>query len=69
MMSTRSALFACSRVADVAPGVAGVVLDHPDQQQGEPAQLDVRADPVFAVVEDRAQVEGTSAPRERALPR
>ncbi len=29
-------------VADVAPGVVGGVLDHADQQQGEPAQLDAR---------------------------
>src|SRR5665811_2593221 len=45
-------------VADVAPGLIGGVLDHPKQQQGQPAQLDVRADPVLAVVEDRAQAEG-----------
>jgi len=45
-------------VADVAPGVAGGVLDDPDQQQREPAQLGVGADPVLAVVEYRAQPEG-----------
>jgi len=38
----------------VAPGVAGGVLDDPDQQQGEPAQLDVGTDPVLPVVEHRA---------------
>ncbi len=42
-------------VADVAPGVVGDVFHHPQQQQREPAQLDVRADPVFAVVEHRPQ--------------
>src|SRR6266566_1690283 len=41
-------------VADVAPGVVGGVLDHPEQQQREPAQLDVGADAVFPVVEHRA---------------
>jgi len=45
-------------VADVASGVGGGVLDHAEQEQGEPAQLDVGADPVLAVVEDRAQAEG-----------
>jgi hypothetical protein len=48
-------------VADVAPGVAGGVLDHPDQQQCEPAQLDVGADPVLAVVEHRPQAEGAQS--------
>ena len=43
--------------AGVAPGVAGGVLDHPQEQQREPAQLDVGADAVFAVVEHRAQPE------------
>src|SRR5512135_2811394 len=45
---------------DVAPGAVGGVLDDPDQQQGEPAQLDVGADPVLPVVEHRPE-------RERAL--
>jgi len=40
-------------VAGVAPGVAGGVLDEADQQEREPAQLDVGTDPVFAVVEHR----------------
>jgi hypothetical protein len=44
-------------VADVAPRVAGGVLDDPDKQQGEPAQLDMAADAVLAVVEDRPQPE------------
>ena len=44
-------------VAHVAPGVGAGVLNHPDQQQGEPAQLDVGADPVLAVVEHGPQPE------------
>jgi len=44
-------------VADVAPGVAGLVLDDPDQQQRQPAQQDVRADVVFAAVIDGPQVQ------------
>jgi len=42
-------------VTDVAPGVAGRVLDDPDEEEREPAELDVGADAVFAVVEDRSQ--------------
>lgn len=42
-------------LANVAPGVAGVVLGDPDQQQAEPAQLDVGAEPVLPVVEHRPQ--------------
>ncbi len=38
-------------VTDVAPGVAGAVLDDADDQQREPAELDVASDPVLAVVE------------------
>src|SRR5680860_1447637 len=45
-------------VGDVAAGVAGGVLDGPDQQQREPAQLDVAADAVLAVVEHRPQTQG-----------
>jgi hypothetical protein len=45
-------------VADVAPAVVCGVLDNPHEQQCEPAQLDVCPDPVFAVVEDRAESEG-----------
>lgn len=41
--------------ADVAPGVADGVLDDPDQQQRELAQLAAGADPVLPVVEHRAQ--------------
>lgn len=36
-------------VADVAPGVVGGVLHDPDEQQCEPAELDVGADAVLAV--------------------
>ena len=42
-------------VADVAPGVLRLVLDGADEQEREPAELDVGADAVFAVVEDRPQ--------------
>ena len=42
-------------VADVAPGAAGLMLDGADEQERQPAQLDVGADAVFAVVEDRPQ--------------
>ena len=45
-------------VAEVAPGVAGVGLGDPDQQQREPAEQHVRADPVFFAVVDRSQIEG-----------
>ena len=48
-------------VADVAPGVAGGVLDHPQEQQRQPAKLDVGADAVLAVVEHRAQPQGVRA--------
>src|SRR3954451_2168945 len=41
-------------VARVAPGVAGGVLHKVVQQEGDPAELDVGADAVLAVVEDRA---------------
>ena len=44
-------------VGEVPPGVAGLDLDRSDQEQGEPAQLDVRDDPVGAPVVDGAQVE------------
>lgn len=39
------------------PGVPGGGLGDADQQQGQPAQQDVGADPVLAPVVDRAQVE------------
>jgi hypothetical protein len=39
-------LDAVELVGDVAPRVAGLGLDHTDQQQREPAQLDVGDDPV-----------------------
>ena len=42
-------------VAHVAPGVARLVLDSADEQEREPAELDVGADAVFAIVEDRTQ--------------
>jgi hypothetical protein len=40
------------------PGLPGGVLDDPQQEQREPAELDVGADAVLAVVEDRPQREG-----------
>jgi len=46
-------------VWDVAPGLVGGVRDHPHQQQRKPAELDVRADAVLAVVEHQPQPEGT----------
>ncbi len=45
-------------VAQVAPGVAGLGLGDAEQQQGQPAQLDVGLDALLLVVVDRAQVEG-----------
>ena len=50
----RAEVQALKLVAHVAPGVAGLVLDDPDQQQREPAEQDVRADAVFAAVMDGA---------------
>ena len=44
-------------LADVAPGVTGRVLDDPHEQQPQPAELHVAADPVLAVMKDRAQSE------------
>jgi hypothetical protein len=44
-------------VAGVAPVVADGVLHDPEEQQREPAELDVAADPVLAVVEDRSKTE------------
>jgi hypothetical protein len=49
---------ACEFVAGVAPGVGEYDLDHPDDEQGEPAQLDVGLDAFVLVVEHRAQVDG-----------
>src|SRR5690606_27763054 len=43
---------------DAVPGVAGGGLDDADQQEREPAEDDVGADPVFEPVIDRAQLEG-----------
>jgi len=42
-------------VTDIAPGVAGTVLDDADEQQPEPAELDVGTDPVLAVMEHRPE--------------
>jgi hypothetical protein len=42
-------------VANVAPGVADTVLDDPDKQQREPAELDVASYSVLAVMENRSQ--------------
>jgi len=33
--------------ADVAPGVVGGILDHPQAQQSEPTPLDVHSEPVL----------------------
>src|SRR5712691_8391708 len=44
-------------VAEVAPGFAGGVLGDADEEQGEPAEQDVGADPVFLAVVDGAQLE------------
>jgi len=52
----RAEVHALELVAEVAPGVAGLVLGDPDQQQREPAEDHVRADPVFFAVADGAQV-------------
>ena len=41
----------------VAPGVTGGGLGDPDEQQRQPAQLDVGADAVLAVVVDGPQLE------------
>jgi hypothetical protein len=45
-------------VSQVAPGVAGGGLGDPDEQQRQPAQLDVGADAVLPEVVDRPQLEG-----------
>ncbi len=52
----RAEVQALGLVADVAPGVAGFVLDDADQQQRQPAEQDVRADAVLAAVIDGSQV-------------
>ena len=44
-------------VGDLVPGGAGGRLGDPDEQEGEPAQDDVGADPLFQPVVDRAQVD------------
>jgi len=44
-------------VAEVALGVGGLVLGDPDQQQRQPAEEHVRADPVFLAMVHGAQVE------------
>ena len=44
-------------VAEVAPGIAGVVLGDADQQQRQPTEQHVRSDPLFLAMVDRAQVE------------
>ena len=51
----RYEVHAVELVAHIAPGVAGPVLDDTDQQQTEPARLDVAPDPVLAVMEDRPE--------------
>ena len=42
---------------DVLPGFTGFVLADPDEQESQPAQGDVRADPFFTPVVDRPQIE------------
>ena len=41
-------------MAEVASGVLGPVLGHPDQQQGQPAEHDVGPDPLLLAVVHRA---------------
>jgi len=50
-------------VAQVSPGVTGDVLGDADEQQRQPAQLDVGADAVLAVVEHRPQRKASFMPR------
>ena len=50
-------VYALQLVAEVAPGVVGLVLGDPDQQQRQPAEEHVRADAVFLAVVDRPQVQ------------
>jgi hypothetical protein len=50
-------MLAVELVANAAPGVAGGVVDDPDQEEGESAGLGVGADAVFLVVEDGARAE------------
>ena len=45
-------------VSDVSPGVAGCVLDDSDEEQPEPAELDMGVDAVLAVVEHRSEPRG-----------
>lgn len=40
-----------------APGLVGARLDEPDEEQGQPAEQDVRADALLLAVVHRAQVE------------
>src|ERR1035438_3968935 len=44
-------------VGDLVPGGAGGGLGDPDEEQGEPAEDDVGADPLFQPVVDRPQVD------------
>ena len=55
LVSTVDEVHAVELVADVAPGVACRVLNDPDEEEHEPAELDVAADAVLAVMEDRPQ--------------
>ena len=44
-------------VANVAPGVAGRVLDDPHEEEPQPAELDVASDPVLSMMEDGPEPE------------
>ena len=53
----RAEVDALQLVAEVAPGLVGLVLGDPDQQQRQPAEEHVRADLFFFAVVDGAQVQ------------
>ena len=44
-------------MADVAPGVVADILNGPDEEERQPAELDVAADAVFPMVEHRTESE------------
>jgi hypothetical protein len=55
---------------DPPPALIGGAFGDPDQQQGEPADDDVRLDAVLEPVEDRAQLErGLQVAKERSASR
>ena len=51
-------MHAVELLVQAAPGLIGAGLHDADQQQGQLAQLDMGADAVLAVVEDRPQGQG-----------